>query len=113
MAFVKRDETGSIVAVYARAEAGAQEDLPADDPELIRFLTSVSGGGDAWESLYRSDLAMGRVLEDLIQVLIDKRVIMATDLPREALEKLGRRQSLREKMHSRSGFSSDDSDAII
>ena len=42
---------------------------------------------------------MIRVLDDLIEVLVKKNVIMLTDLPEEARAKLGKRQEVRRRMH--------------
>ena len=44
-----------------------------------------------------SDLEFIRVLEDLLDVLMDKRVFLFTELPEEAQAKLLNRQALRAK----------------
>lgn len=45
--------------------------------------------------LQRSDLEMIRVYEDVVDVLISKRIICLTDLPLAAQEKLLRRKHMR------------------
>lgn len=56
---------------------------------------------------------MGRVLEDLIDCLIDKRLIFVTDLPSDALQKISQRRDLRKEMQAVAGLISDDTDKII
>ena len=49
-------------------------------------------------SLQESDMRLVRVLEDLIDLLIDRDVIRFTDLPLPAQEKLMERRSLRQTL---------------
>ena len=98
MPYVTRDGDGHITAVHANQSKQAPERLPADDPELREFI-AVTGESTQLESaLLSSDLELVRVLEDLIAVLIDKRIIMLTDLPQEAQQKLARRYDLRSRL---------------
>lgn len=63
------------------------------------------------EDFDRSDLDMIRVYEDLIDILIAKRVILLTDFPPAAQEKIVRRKRLRASLAPLSGmFSPDDSE---
>jgi hypothetical protein len=48
----------------------------------------------------RSDLEMIRVYEDLIDILISKRIVVLTDFPTAAQEKLVRRKRLRSSLSS-------------
>lgn len=98
MPFVRRDAEGRIDAVYDRPEGGANEELPPDDPEIADFM-----GFDAESQLkndewMQSDLALARVIEDVIDVLIEKNVISFTDLPEGAQTKLIKRQGLRSEL---------------
>ena len=113
MPFVKRDANGAISAIYDRRERQIGEELPADHPEISEFLRRVGRTAPLRENLDRSDSAMGRVLEDLIHCLIEKRLILVTDLPTEALNKISQRRDLREEMHAVAGLLSDDTDKII
>ena len=56
---------------------------------------------------------MGRVLEDLIECLVEKRLILVTDLPSEALNKISQRSDMREELRAVTDLLSDDSDKII
>jgi FMN phosphatase YigB (HAD superfamily) len=75
MPFVKRDETGRVVALYRE-----------QSPEAEEYL--------------HSDLEMIRVYEDLIDILISKRIVVLTDFPTAAQEKLVRRKRLRSSLSS-------------
>lgn len=99
MAYVKRGADGRIIAVFADAQADAGEQLPGDHPELLAFLARGEGPGgemrDALAYLAGSDLEMIRVLEDLIDVLIQRKVIQMTDFADAAQAKLVQRRTIR------------------
>lgn len=94
MPYVARNAQGRITAVYDTARDGAQESLNADDPALRTFLGLGTGDG----RLQSSDLALVRVIEDLVDLLVDKGVILFTDLPAPAQEKLLERGRLRRSL---------------
>jgi FMN phosphatase YigB (HAD superfamily) len=99
MPYVIRDADGQIVAVHAIQSAKAEERLQADDAELREFIAATSDSANLQNVLLASDLELVRVLEDLIAVLIDKRIIMLTDLPQAAQRKLARRYELRSRLN--------------
>jgi hypothetical protein len=94
MPYVKRDERGRIVAVDLKPGAGLEAIAPAS-PELLEFMQRV---GVEQSSLQQSDMRLVRVLEDLIDLLIDRDVIRFTDLPLPAQEKLLERRSMRQSL---------------
>ncbi|MCH8997441.1 MAG: hypothetical protein IID48_04140 [Proteobacteria bacterium] len=98
MPYVTRDQTGRIAAVHATQSAEATEKLVPGDPDLIEFLGRTGDSAGLQDALFVSDLALVRVLEDLITVLIDKRIIMLTDLPKAAQQKLASRYDLRSRL---------------
>lgn len=108
MPFVSRDEDGQIVALYRSPMNGVHEELAADDPEVIQFL-SAGGSAEAlkWE-LFVSDFLMGRLTEDLIDVLIERKVLAFTDLPSGAQRKLLRRRLIRDKLQNGGTILSDE-----
>jgi hypothetical protein len=95
MPFVKRDKLGAIVAVSQEPGPGFDEELPNDHPAIAAF---VAGVGSDVSSLEDSDKDLVRVLEDLVDLLIAKGLILFTDLPAEAQQKIMRRQQLRFKL---------------
>ncbi len=98
MPYVTRDQNGRIAAVHTTQSAEATEKLAPGDPELVAFLGGTSDSAGLQSALVASDLELVRVLEDLITVLIDKRIIMLTDLPKAAQQKLAHRYDLRSQM---------------
>ncbi len=91
MAFVKRDESGEIVAVSREPVDGFDEAVDDADPALRVFLTQIGQSSD----LAQSDLEFIRVLDDLINVLLDKNVLLFTELPEQAQAKIAERNRLR------------------
>ncbi|MGB6241102.1 MAG: hypothetical protein WBF69_01335 [Castellaniella sp.] len=61
-----------------------------------------------------SDLDSGfiRVLEDLIDALINNGSLRLTDLPPQALEKLNQRKSARQRLHDALDLIPDDDDTF-
>lgn len=95
--FVKRNDEGHICAASLEATEDINEAIPADSPELWQFIgaTQDAPSRSELDALQASDLALARVLEDLIDTLIDKHLIQFTDLPVMAQQKLLNRQGLR------------------
>jgi hypothetical protein len=91
MAYVKRDSRGAIEAVSREPADGFPELVADDDGELQGFLHSVGSNSE----LARSDLEFVRVLEDVLNLLMEKNILMFTDLPPEAQKKVLQRQALR------------------
>lgn len=104
MPFVRRDDRGSIVAI-SQVPGEGLELVAADEPELQRFLRGI--GGHA-EQLSATDQDFVRVLEDVVELLIDKGVILFTELPPSAQEKMLVRQQLRSRLGSRLDLLGDD-----
>ena len=100
MRYVARDRNRDIVAVFDRPHPAAPEAIPEDDPELIAFVTGGQSDDALRAYLADSDDDLLRIIEDLINVLIDNNVILLTDFPGPAQRKLMRRQNIREKLHN-------------
>ena len=108
MFYAERDQDGKIVAIRNTPGEDIESVDPVSEQELLDFLTA-GGQVDAYESLLRlTDTRVIRVLDDLIEVLISKNVIMLTDLPEEARDKLGARRETRRKMQDGIKFTVDD-----
>lgn len=98
MPYVARDAAGNIVAVAARPTAEIAEHADAGAADLRAYLAGLAP--EAAGDLADTDQGLIRVVEDLIDTLIDKDVIRFTDLPEAAQRKLVRRQSLRRAMNA-------------
>ena len=94
MPYVTRNKQGLITSVSLAPTDGSTEVL-ASSPELIEFMDMM---GMEQGTLQQSDMRLVRVLEDLIDLLIDRDVIRFTDLPLPAQEKLMERRSMRQSL---------------
>ena len=101
MPYVSRDDSGRIIGVFDHAEVGVTEQVRADDPDLARFLADqgLSSPEAIRQLLAQSDLSMVRLVDDLIDLLIEKNLIKFTDLPAAAGEKYLQRQIARKRLH--------------
>lgn len=100
MPYVVRDSSGKISGVLEHSEVAVAEEMAADDPELKRFLVEqgLSSPDTARQVLAESDLKMIRLVDDLIDLMIDKDLIKFTDLPPAAGEKYLQRQVARKRL---------------
>lgn len=98
MLYAERDSDGKIVAVH-KEQSDQTDRTPVGDEELQEFLAGEGAQGSYELLLQEADKKMIRVLDDLIEVLIRKNIILLTDLPEEAREKLGSRKEVRRRMH--------------
>ncbi|SHM92908.1 hypothetical protein SAMN05660971_04286 [Halomonas cupida] len=94
--YVQRDADERILSVSRMPTAECTEPVAADDSELLQFLSEVRED-DERARLQQSDLDFVRVLEDVLDLLMDKGVISFTDLPEAARRKIMQRQSLRRR----------------
>ncbi len=96
MPYVSRGPNGKVTAMFESPRQDAKEELPVSHPDITLFLSAAGDTAqDARQQLVQSDLEMIRVIEDLIELLIQKGTILITDLPDGAQEKLMQRQKLR------------------
>ena len=95
MPYVKRSDTGEIIAISQQPADGFEEQVSPDSLELSTFLQTM---GHADSQLSATDQDFVRVLEDVVELLIDKGIILFTELPDSAQEKMLYRQRLRSKI---------------
>lgn len=96
MPYVMRNASGLIIAVLSEEVEGA-EMVSSNDPGLQTFLQSDSPEQRAQRELMESDFALIRVIEDLINVLIENGAIRFTDFPEPVQKKLLARSGLRKE----------------
>jgi hypothetical protein len=98
MLYVERDGAGNIIALHNKPEPGIHEQKSIMDEEILGFLNR-SVDTDPWVQLLSlSDISIIRILEDLIDLLIHKNVILFTELPEAAQAKINERKQVREKI---------------
>ena len=94
----RRDAQGRIVALTRQTlnekniKMGAWQAVSADDAEVDAFVYDVSNQAQA---LSKTDIGLARVLEDLVDVLINRGLLQFTDLPEAAQAKLLERRQTR------------------
>ena len=113
MPFVKRNETGAITSIHAVNTDSTCEDVPGDDPALVEFLKANTVKSVDAADFQRLDLDFIRVIEDVIYLMIEKRLITLTDLPVAAQRKLAERRNLRGHAGDLSGIVGDDEELLI
>ena len=105
MPFVKRDEYGMVIAVSEEWGVECNEELAAADAQIAKFMTRVSGEPSPFEA---SDQHLVRVLEDVVELLIAKGLILFTELPVDAQQKIILRQKMRSEASSLQDLISND-----
>lgn len=118
MFYVHRNEDGYIQSLSQSADKLHQESIAADNPELIAFLNHNNVPHKALQGLSSTDTSFIRVLEDVIDILVERDVLQFTDLPVPAQQKLMARRELRSRLTSELSTSStllgdDDSEGLI
>jgi hypothetical protein len=91
--YIKRNQDGAIIAISQIAAEDVSEFVGDNSAEVNTYIQSLKPVPAA--SLEQSDQAMARVLEDVINLLVDQGTIRFTDLPEAAQTKLLSRRELR------------------
>lgn len=101
MHYVLRDNKGQIIALSAKPfRVGVEEKLSSNHAEVKEFLEQGEPNAATKVFLSQSDGDLSRILEDLIDLLIDKNMILFTELPRQAQQKLLYRKRARAALSS-------------
>jgi glutamate/tyrosine decarboxylase-like PLP-dependent enzyme len=98
MLYIKKDAAGNIISLHNEPESGASEKKSLTDAEVLEFLSKHTDKDPTVQLLSHSDTSIIRILEDLIDLLIRKNVILFTELPEEAQVKIMERKQLRQKI---------------
>lgn len=93
MLYVARDAEGKINDLQPVPYGDAKEQVFADNPEVLQFIH------ERWRQneLNVMDRDFVRALEDTIELLISKGVILFTELPAQVQDKMLRRKELRQQ----------------
>jgi hypothetical protein len=115
MPYVRRDDHGKIVSLKRENDIEHAEFLAPTHIDIVDFLTSPANthaDTEAKETLSESDQAFTRVTEDLIHLLIQKNMILFTELPPEVQAKMAGREKLRSNLTNSPYNFLDNSDSI-
>jgi hypothetical protein len=95
MAYILKNQLGQIIASSASENMGeGWEFIENSDSEYLAYLETELSSHAAFRE---SDIQLARVLEDLINILIERNLIQFTDFPNPAQKRLNDRQSMRNK----------------
>jgi len=98
--YARKNADGRIVTLSRSPDDHTDPDwsiLPDNAPEVLDFIEELAGQHELDNALRDSDLSFVRVLEDVIDLLIERGVIRFTDLPVPAQKKLLQRRSHRKQ----------------
>lgn len=114
MPYVQRDSSGKVVALLNESPAESAEFLPPTHPDVILFLNTGAEDSLDENQLLLADLdgKMIRVLDDLVELLIEKQVIVFTDLPVEARQKILARKKTRGRLQNLSILVGEEDDTL-
>ncbi|MCE5264132.1 MAG: hypothetical protein LLG97_11430 [Deltaproteobacteria bacterium] len=100
MLYVERSPEGKISALHSSPRPNADEHKTIVDEEVLEFLHTTVSADSRKLLLSLSDMGIIRLLEDLIDLLIQKNIILFTELPEQARDRITERKRLRETMTS-------------
>lgn len=115
MPYVQRNEAGLITAVSVEKTAKSTEWVELDAAELKDYLVKLAGAGfppEVANALEESDQALIRVVDDLVNVLVEHNLMRFTDLPDAAQKKLLERRSLRQSLTALKLLGDDEQELI-
>ncbi|MBM5574920.1 hypothetical protein [Deefgea sp. CFH1-16] len=107
MFYARRNAQGEITSLSVDASTDTQERLDSNHPDVISFLVKSD------EVFYSLDTDLIRVIEDLVDVLIDKNVLRLTDLPLPAQNKLLSRKKVRNTLKNSLNILVDNDEGLI
>ena len=93
--YIKRNAAGELIAVSKIAAVDFVAAGVADTAELLAFIQQEKTSGQL--ALEQTDQTMARVMEDVVNLLVEQGIIRFTDLPDAAQHKLLNRRELRGK----------------
>lgn len=106
MLYAKLDQHGVIIDVSTEQSDDYKKLVAPDDPNVAQILEDKITNTQAKGMLTNSDSDMMRILEDLIDLLTEKRMIQFTELPIAAQKKILSRKWVR-------GLNASNDEALI
>ena len=112
MPFALRNQNNEIVALTGTPNIEGDQEISFSDPDVLDFLTNTTFYGaqdDKFNKLLADDLRTIRIVEDLIDLLIAKGIILFSELPEGAQTKLLQKKARREALNRTNDIIVDDS----
>lgn len=108
MVYLERDANGDINNI-AFSPGENREEVSLHDPKIKQFIEQAP---DSEEIIHKTlndlDLDMVRVIEDVIDIMIDKNLILFTDLPDAVQNKILFKKSIRNLSNNTSIISEEE-----
>lgn len=110
--YVIKDQNGKITGLSLTKTIDSE---PADhqDPALREFLELADPTLSASSQLQALDSASIRIVEDLIDVLVDRGTLIFTDLPEAAQQRLLERKLLRKMVRREKGLPEPEDEFLL
>jgi len=108
MLYIERDQDGRIISINNEPSSEDCEVISPLDEEVIEYLSKNNRADELVTLLSKSDIGIIRIIEDLIYLLIKKNIIMFTELPPPAQEKLIKRRKVRKGLENSFIIDKDD-----
>jgi len=113
MPYVTRNNKGEIVTIHQNKNDEGAQWLEENDSEITTFINNAAvTPNKVKKALTGSDNEMARVIEDLVDLLMEKQIFVYTELPEAVQAKLNVRKQLRQDMSSLENLIDED-DAIF
>ncbi len=96
MPYVIRNNNGEIVTLHQSQNDANAQWLEEDNPEINAFIKNTATPNKVKQALTGSDNEMARVIEDLVDLLMQKQIFVYTELPEAVQAKLNIRKQLRQ-----------------
>lgn len=95
MPYIQRDEDGKVVALTF-TEGASSEFLPVEAPEILQLLAGKNDTSSL--EMMLDDLKLIRIIEDLIDILVSKNIIIFSELPLPVQKKILLKKGQRDKL---------------
>lgn len=99
MIYVLKDQKGQIIDLDFTEKDG-YEKQSLYDSEIKKFIADTNNDDLIKATMTKMDLEMVRVTEDIIDILIQKEIMLFTDLPEAVQNKLMFKRFLRQSLTS-------------
>ncbi|MDX1351840.1 MAG: hypothetical protein R3254_02440 [Thiomicrorhabdus sp.] len=95
MLYIEKNSAGEIENIHFSPQENLEE-ISLHDPKLKAFIENAPNSDEIIQKvLNRLDLDMVRIIEDVIDILIDKNVMLFTDLPDPVQNKILFKKNIR------------------
>ena len=108
MPYITRNKKGEIVELHNLPDDGGDNWIESGNPEVLDFIKRIETTEQAKLALTSTDNEMVRVVEDLIDMLMERQIFIFTELPEPVQAKLNARKKLREGMNTLENLINED-----